>query len=111
MSETRKFYRAVSQAELEDWRESGLLRAGGNSLEGKYLTDSLEHALDWWRLFEARVWYGTEDGGAVLQVEVPSDVADEFDDMGDMHDGIGPAWYAQESSLEQATVTVVKEWS
>jgi hypothetical protein len=109
--ETQVFYRAVSRAELEDWRECGFLRPGPNSFEDKYLTSSVDLALAWWRIFESKGWYGTDDGGAVLRIEVSTAIVEGFNYRGDKYDTVGPAWLAKTPSLSDARISVEREWS
>lgn len=77
----------------------------------KCLTDSREHAAQWWNLFESREWFGTDDGGAIFEVEVAAETVEQFEFLGENHDGIGPAWAAEPAALEEADVEIIREWS
>lgn len=93
------FYRAVSFAELADWRREGQLRAGTGSCEGKHFARSVEDARRWGELLFGK------DAFAVLSIEIESDIAAEFVTW-ERLDGIGPACFA---TIDQLTAAVVKE--
>jgi hypothetical protein len=98
------FYRAVSLAELANWRQSGRLQAGEGSCEGKHLA---RHVAD------ARRWglaYYEAERFAILRIEVPLETAAEFVTW-DWLDGIGPAAFATIEQLDDAVVQEVTDES
>ena len=95
----RTFYRAVSFAELADFRTVGRLRAAAGSCEGKHMADALADARRW-----GEVLYGAR-AFALLRV-----IADERQAAGWASwarlDGIGPAHFA---TMEELDGVVVEE--
>jgi len=86
------------------------LQPGEGTLNEKFLTDTEVHALEWWRRFRDLGWYATDDGGAILEIEVTVQQAEQFEYRGDNYDGIGPAWAADPEVLNPADVEVVRRW-
>lgn len=93
------FYRAVSFAELADWRHAGKFRAGSGSCEGKHLAGSVADARRWGELL-----FGS-GAFAVLRIEIPDDIAKQLVAWPRL-DGIGPACFA---TIDQLASAVVKE--
>jgi hypothetical protein len=86
-------YRAVSLAELEDFRRFGRLRAGPSSCEGKHFACTVNAATEWGKALHG------PNGYAILRVSFDDDVArDVF--AWDSLDGIGPARFATIEQLE-----------
>lgn len=96
------FYRAVSLAELADFRASGELRIGLSSCEGKHLACTLEHARRW-----GEALYGSEEF-AVLRVRL-DDAAAAGLHRWERLDGIGPACFATMEQLTGAEVAEVRD--
>lgn len=96
----RTFYRWVSDAELQDIRNVGELRAGPNSyFRGKLLTNSFENAVQWGKVFGEH-----PDAGAVITVTVTTEMEELFEYLGDNIDNIGPAWMAPFEALSGAQI-------
>ncbi len=94
------FYRAISFAELADFRQSGRLQIGPGSCEGKHLARSLADARKWGRaLFP-------NGGFAIVRVVVDVSVADNWMRWTKL-DGIGPAVFATIEDLKQAIIEEV----
>ncbi len=91
------FYRAVSLAELADFRQLRRLRIARNSCEGKHLACSPEDARRW-----GEVIYGQHAFG-ILEVTVSEAAAAQFARW-DKLDGIGPACFATMEQLAEAEV-------
>jgi hypothetical protein len=100
----RTFYRAVSFAELADFRTVGHLRAAAGSCEGKHMADALADARRWGEML-----HGTR-AFAVLRI-----VADERRVAGwaswTRLDGIGPAHFATIEELDGVVVEEVTDES
>ena len=90
-------YRAVSPDEYKDILDSGKLRAGPSSCEGKHLAYSLQDAWRWGQAF-----YG-EGQFLVIEVDLPDEVAATLHRW-DRLDGIGPACFATIKQLEKAGI-------
>ena len=90
------YFRAVGLDELEDIRRMGCLRARprGN-IEGKHFWATLEHARQFARDLLPRM--GTERH-AIVEVWFADGAAITCFNSG-THDGIGPAWFAEETAL------------
>lgn len=96
-SGTTTLYRAVSEMEAISVRATGKFSAGPNSLGGKWLAESLEHAKQWGDLLNGK------GVSKLLEVKLPKPLADQFMRI-ERLDGIGPARYGELSQLEQAAV-------
>ena len=89
-----RLFRAVCLEELNDICACGRLRAGANSLEGKWLAEREDDARRWAEEFERR------DGRpcTIIEVEVPPEVlAGTF--RVEHLDDIGPAVFVEEHDL------------
>ena len=93
------FYRAVSSAELADWKRLGKLRSMEGSCEGKHMARLVSDARRW-----GSAYYAAE-GFAILRIEVPTKSATNFVTW-DRLDGIGPAAFA---TIEQLADAIVQE--
>jgi hypothetical protein len=94
------FFRAVSLAELRDWRQCGKLRAAPSSCEGKHLAYTLKDARRWGRILHGPGHF------SVLRVVLPEAVATGLFGW-DRLDGIGPACFATIEELDEAEVAEV----
>jgi hypothetical protein len=96
----RTFYRAVSFAELADFRSVGRLRACPASCEGKHLACTLVDARRWGELLCGAGSF------AVLRVVASDDVVAKWASWARL-DGIGPAHFATIEELEGVHVDEV----
>ena len=103
------FYRAVSIAELEDICTSAQFRGFAGACEGKYLTNSVELAEEWWNMLRKLGRTKEAVGGAIVRFVCPAEVAGGFYYCGDDCDGVGPAWYAGEEQLSCITCFKVEK--
>jgi RHS repeat-associated protein len=94
------FYRGMSELEAADFLATGSLRLSRESVNGKYLTNSLESAEQWAAMFN-------QTPGGIVRVVVPADATRAFHYLG-RTDGIGEAWLAPMDALQNARVTMVK---
>lgn len=98
------FYRVVSPVERDDILATGELRRGPNSMDGKHLWGTFDHA----KLFaESLLRRGWESECIIFEVEVSDAQAKDFEYL-DTIDEIGPAWFASIESLENATVRIIE---
>ena len=96
-------YRAVSLAELEDFRRFGRLRAGTFSCEGKHFACMLRAAREWGDALHGPTGY------TILRVSFGDDVVATLFAW-DSLDGIGPARFATIEQLEGVrAVEVINE--
>jgi len=90
-------YRAVSEAELADWHESGTLRSKEGGMEGKHLTDTVVHALGFaWGVFLERGW----ERGRMFVLEVTFEGDHGVEPYEQNQDGVGPAYFADDAALQ-----------
>lgn len=86
-----RLYRAVSEAEFEQWQATRVFETVANSLEGKWFALSHEDAVRWGE------WFAGKTGiphVKIIAVKVPEALYDQFDDGPKRLDGIGPAKFA-----------------
>jgi hypothetical protein len=83
-----RLFRAVSPAELADIAGCGILRAGPNSLMGKWFAESAADASRWGQALYP------QGGFQVVQLDIPLDIADQMFCL-KILDQIGPARYAE----------------
>lgn len=98
---TTTLYRAVTEAEAISIREIGKFSTGPNSLGGKWLAETLEHAQKWGDLMNGK------GVSKILEVKLPKPVADQLMRL-ERLDGVGPARYGELNQLEQATIREIK---
>lgn len=90
------YYRAIFQAEYDDWKASGRLRSSPTGMEGKHFTDTVPLAQAFGRMFRAVGW---ERGPFWV-------IAAKFDDAAavplheEKQDGVGPSYFANEAALQ-----------
>ena len=96
------FYRAVSFAELADFRQTGTLRSRVGSCEGKHFALSIQDANHWGESF-----YGS-GRFALIQIDIDDAVAATFMRWNRI-DGIGPACFATIDQLEGAKISEVMD--
>ncbi|KAF1714291.1 hypothetical protein CSC71_04445 [Pseudoxanthomonas sangjuensis] len=94
---TTTLYRAVSEAEAASIRATGRFSIGPNSLEGKWLAESLKHAKEWGDKLNGK------GISKLLEIKLPKSIADKLFRVEKL-DGVGPARYAELSQLEQAAI-------
>lgn len=89
-------YRAVAEAEYQDWRATGRLRAKPGAMEGKHLTDTVEHALGFaWNVFiEPRLELGRM---FILEVAIAPEL--EIQPYELRMDRVGPAYFLEGHEL------------
>jgi hypothetical protein len=80
-------YRAVCDAEYDDFHRTGKLNVIPGSLEGKWFAELETDAASWGRLFFRHTGVPHD---RIVQVKVARDVADGFFRI-ELLDGIGPA--------------------
>jgi len=90
------FYRAVSEAEFQDLSQSGKLRKGSNSLEGKWFAETADDAAKWGEALQGPGNYW------IIELEVPAEMAEQLFRV-DKLDNIGPACYCELDQLEYIT--------
>jgi hypothetical protein len=91
----------VSLTELDDILLTGRLRQGPNSVEGEYLTGSVQEAL----CFAGHLY---PDGDfRIVEVEVPEAVAGRFFLMPRL-DGCGRGWFVELDDLRECIIREVK---
>jgi hypothetical protein len=94
-----------SEAEYQDWRNTGGLHLAPGQTEGKHLTTAADFAARWGESFRALGW---EAGpGHIVKVVFPADKAGAVELIGARIDGIGPAYLAPRDVLPYARVTEV----
>ncbi len=84
-------FRHVGPDELADIGSNGF-RQGPNSLGGKWFAESEGNARQW------GAWLNP-DGGSVVRVRIPRDLADGLRREAGKYDGIGPARYVDQDQL------------
>jgi hypothetical protein len=101
-SEAREYpanlFRAVSVPEWEDILACGRMRAGPNSLLGKWFAERSEDAEAWGS-------YGKSHGSGdylIVEAAIPGALFSRMYYVGAL-DGIGPAWYVDGPDLESLT--------
>lgn len=99
--ETTTLYRAVGHEEFEQIMRTKTFEAGTNSLGGKWLAESAEHAEQWGQKLEG------EGGFRIVDTKIPTVQADKFMRV-ERLDGIGPARYAELNQLKNAVIGTVK---
>ena len=98
---TIKLYRAVSETEFQQIMKTGKFDIARGSVDGKYFTESIEHAQKWGEKF-----YG-QTSFRLIQVELPTNVADQFYRWASL-DGIGPTRFAEMEQLINAVIKAVR---
>ena len=91
-------YRAMSNAEFQQLMTTGQFHAGPNSLGGKWMAETLPHALRWGRVLEGATF-------RVVEIQVRSSAAGSFLRTPRL-DGIGPARYAELHQINSAIVKI-----
>lgn len=100
-----EYYRWITTAEHEDWKQTKMLRPAPGHTEGKYMTISVALAARWGQYFQEKGW---ESGtGHVLKIVFSSESARSIYFLGPMIDGIGPAYFAPIELLKCAKVSEV----
>jgi hypothetical protein len=101
-----KLYRAVSQAEYENWEDTHTFEATAGSLEGKWFALHREHAVLWGQWFSAKSGVKHD---RIIAVEVPDELYEKFEPKLQTLDGIGPACFAPMSLLRGVVFQEVLE--
>lgn len=94
---TTTLYRAVSEAEAVSIGATGRFSAGQNSLGGKWLAETVEHAKQWGDALNG------PGLSKLMEVKLPKPIADKLMRL-ERLDGIGPARYGELNQLEQAAI-------
>ncbi len=98
--ETTTLYRAVTQAELKQIQATGSFEVGANSLGGKWLAETADHARQWGNVMNGK------GASTILEVQLPRVQADKLMRM-ERLDGIGPARYGELEQLRGAVIKVL----
>ena len=91
-SESVQIFRNVDASEFNSIATSGEFGVGEGTMEGKWFATSGEHADQW------GAWLNGGEGTTV-ETQIPRSVANQLHCHKGNLDGIGPAWYANESDL------------
>lgn len=87
-----RLFRSISYAELRDILKCGLLRPGPPSFQGKWLAETVEHAVEWGRgLYPDASFH-------LIEVEIDETVSETLFRLVNL-DGIGPARFAEIADL------------
>jgi hypothetical protein len=86
-----RLYRAVCEAEYQQWKRDGTFQLGPNSLEGKWFALVRSDAVEWGRRFTATSGIAHD---RIVAVRMPEELYETFDHEPSNLDGIGPATYA-----------------
>jgi hypothetical protein len=93
------FYRGVSAQEASQIAREGVLRTVPQSVEGKYLTNTIEAAAEWNRRLNG-------EGARVVEIQVSRAQANAMEYLGRI-DGVGEAWLARLAQLKDAAVRIL----
>jgi hypothetical protein len=94
-------YRSVSPEEAAQLKKTGKFQQGPNSLEGKWMAESVDDAKTWGKLLNG-------DGSVVVSVTMPRSLAEQLQRVPRL-DGVGPARYGTIDQLSGVTIREVPQ--